>query len=114
MAGISSLPGFRKLDQNIYLVRPLLEFSRHETGKICKELKVPIWIDPSNKNTELSRNRVRQQIIPVLEDLHPGSSLRIASLAERLSHYKDDQHAITILLIKTLRKPEGYALSDFA
>ncbi len=107
LAGISSLKDTRKLNQNINLVRPLLVFSRQETAQICQEMKLPIWIDPSNKNTNLSRNRVRQEIIPVLEDLHPGSSLRISSLAERLSDYKANQQAMARLLLERLSSGEG-------
>lgn len=107
LAGISSLKIFRKLDTGVNLVRPLLGFSRYETFQICKEMNLPIWLDPSNKNLTLSRNRIRQEVIPVLEDLHPGSSMRMASLAERLSHYKEDQHAMAQLLLKALEHPNG-------
>ena len=48
-----------------------------------------------------------KQIIPVLEEIHPGCSMRIASLSERLSHYKEDQQAIASLLIKTIEQPQG-------
>jgi len=107
LAGMSSLKEMRKLNQEIKLIRPLLGFSRNETGQICKAMNLPVWIDPSNANTNLSRNRVRQQIIPVLENLHPGSSMRMASLAERLSKYKEDQHAMASLLIQNLRNADG-------
>jgi len=107
LAGISSLCELRPLNKNIQLVRPLMGFNRDETAQICKEMQIPIWIDPSNTNTNLSRNKVRQEIIPVLEDLHPGCSMRMAALGERLSHYKKDQHAISNLLIKALDHPKG-------
>ncbi len=107
LAGISSLSELRPLNKNIQLVRPLLGFNRYETAHICKEMQIPIWIDPSNKNTNLSRNKVRQEIIPVLEELHPGCSMRIAALAERLSNYNKDQHALSNVLIKILDHPQG-------
>ena len=107
LAGITSLRESRKLNERINLVRPLLGFSRDETALICKEMKLPVWVDPSNKNTNLRRNRIRQQIIPVLEELHPGCSMRMASLAERLCHYEQDQKSMANLLIQSLETSEG-------
>ncbi len=99
LAGLSSLPESRKLLENIQLIRPLLIFNRQETAQICQDMSLPVWLDPSNKNTHLSRNRIRYQVLPVLEDLYPGCSSRMASLAERLSYYKKDQQSMAHLLL---------------
>ena len=107
LTGISSLEESRILHTSIHLVRPLLGFNRGETALICKEMKLPIWVDPSNTNISLSRNKVREQVIPILEDLHPGCSMRMASLAERLCHYEQDQQAMANLLLEVLENPEG-------
>ena len=106
-AGISSLPEARDLDETVKLIRPLLIFSRNETAEICQQLKLPIWLDPSNKNLNFSRNKVRQKIIPVLEELHPGCSTRIASLSERFAQHKNDQQAMATLVIETFKDSEG-------
>jgi hypothetical protein len=45
---------------------------------------LPIWLDPSNASPRFSRNRIRQEVMPVLEELHPGCASRISALAERL------------------------------
>ena len=37
----------------------------------------------SNSNLFYSRNKIRKEVIPILEDIHPGCSLRISYLAER-------------------------------
>jgi tRNA(Ile)-lysidine synthase len=67
------------------LARPLLGFSRTDTARICTELGLPVWIDPSNHDPRFSRNRIRREVVPVLEQLHPGAERRISALAERLS-----------------------------
>ncbi|WP_320666771.1 tRNA lysidine(34) synthetase TilS [Prochlorococcus sp. MIT 1307] len=114
LAGLSTLPESRNLEKGIYLVRPLLDFSRDDTALICKEMKLPIWIDPSNKNITLSRNKVRKKIFPILEELHPGCSMRMASLAERLCHYKEDQDAIATLLLQAIEHPQGLYRQAFS
>tara|TARA_Y100001968_G_C19423798_1_gene753235 strand:- start:212 stop:1231 length:1020 start_codon:yes stop_codon:yes gene_type:complete len=107
LTGLTSLREERSLSANIQLVRPLLNFSRDETYTICQDLELPIWVDPTNNDLTLKRNKVRQVILPILEDLHKGCSIRIASLAERLTHYQEDQKALCLLAIQTITSEEG-------
>ena len=107
LAGLSSLRKSRALSSEFQLVRPMLNFSREDTAEFCKQMLLPIWIDPSNSNINLSRNRIRKEVIPTLNSLYPGCSLRIASLAERLTFYKDDQKLLADLAIESLLHPEG-------
>ncbi len=106
LKGLSSLRPARPLRQNApegpWLRRPLLSFSRAETLSICTELNVPIWLDPSNDDRSLARNCIRHDVVPVLEKLHPGSSLRMAGLAERLSHVRDIQAELAELVLQQL------------
>jgi tRNA(Ile)-lysidine synthase len=67
------------------LVRPLLIFSRRETACFCRREGVPVWTDASNEDPRFARNRVRAEVLPVLECLHPGATRRISALAGRLA-----------------------------
>ena len=107
LAGLSSLREQRELEENIQLIRPILEFSRNETEQICMELQLPIWIDPSNSNLNLKRNKVRLKIMPILEELHKGCTIRMAALAERLTHYQEDQKTIASLALESLQYNDG-------
>ena len=68
----------------ILLARPLLTFSRADTGRVCSQLQLPVWHDPSNSDRRYSRNLIRADVLPVLEGLHPGAAQRISAQAERL------------------------------
>ncbi len=107
IAGLSSLRERRILQGEIELVRPMLIFSRKETLQMCDEMNLPIWIDPSNSNVQLARNRIRKEVLPVLEKLNHGSTMRIASLAESLSHLHNDQYQLTKLAIQSISNEEG-------
>ena len=107
LAGLTSLREERLLIENIQLVRPLLNFSRDETYQICKELKIPIWKDPTNEELIFKRNKVRQVVLPILEDMYKGCSLRITSLAERLQYYQEDQKALSLLAVQAIASKEG-------
>ncbi|MEY3750614.1 MAG: tRNA lysidine(34) synthetase TilS [Cyanobacteriota bacterium] len=89
--GLASLRPQRPLSAELTLVRPLLLFSRRETGQIHRQLGLPLWPDTSNEEPRYSRNRLRQEVLPVLEQLHPGASRRISGVAERLAQ-EQEQH----------------------
>jgi len=91
------------------LCRPLLPFSRSDTLRICRQLDLPIWEDTSNSDPRFSRNRVRAEVLPVLESLHPGAARRIAAQAERLAEEDDDQDELLQLALTALVLPSTQA-----
>jgi tRNA(Ile)-lysidine synthase len=77
------------LDENpqstIYLVRPLLEITRSQTGQFCQQQKLPIWEDSTNQDLKYARNRIRSQLLPYLEThFNPKAQQALAQTAELL------------------------------
>ncbi|MBE9123288.1 tRNA lysidine(34) synthetase TilS [Tychonema sp. LEGE 07199] len=69
----------------IYLVRPLLEITRSQTGQFCQEQKLPIWEDSTNQDLKYARNRIRSELLPYLEThFNPKAQQAIAQTAELL------------------------------
>jgi tRNA(Ile)-lysidine synthase len=87
----------------VWLVRPLQLFSREDTERICRRDGWPVWKDPTNDQLELSRNRVRAQVLPVLEQLHPGAAIRISEQAERLAAEQEQQQELLDLALLPLQ-----------
>ena len=107
--GLASLASQRPWRNDLMLCRPLLIFSRAETAKICSALGLPMWPDPSNDDLRLSRNRIRHEVLPVLEALHPGASRRLCGTAARLHQELqalDDWHAIALQWLANNDSPE--------
>ena len=100
--GLASLRPRRPLAAGIDVVRPLLGFSRTDTGRICDELKLPVWPDPSNNDMGFSRNRVRHGVLPVLETLHPGATRRLAQLSESLAQESENHNELLRLALQQL------------
>jgi len=111
LAGLGSLRCERPLGDphppSLLLVRPLLSFSRMETAAICEEMNLPIWLDPSNNDLGFSRNRIRHEVMPVLQSLHPGCEQRMAQLSERLSQVHMNQTALLNLSLNSLQHENG-------
>ena len=111
LAGLGALRPVRPISNNspngAQLRRPLLGFSRADTSAMCRDLQVPIWQDPSNQSSDFARNRIRAEVLPVLEQLHPGCSQRMANLAERTSQLRDTQQELSQLALQPLRTSTG-------
>lgn len=52
------------------IIRPLLSCSGKEIREYCKESNIPYRVDSTNADTEYSRNRIRQNIVPEFEMLN--------------------------------------------
>lgn len=70
--GIAGLTAMKPRSANI--VRPLLSFSRSEIEQYLALRKLPFIHDSSNASDAHRRNRLRNRIFPLLEELFPGAS----------------------------------------
>ncbi len=111
LIGLSTLKEQRNLDDNLELARPLLIFNRDETLEICQEFALPIWVDPSNENMNLTRNIIRKEILPTLNSIYKGADSRIASVAKRLESYSEDQQLLAQIAIKFCQEGQITSLS---
>jgi tRNA(Ile)-lysidine synthase len=89
--GLTSLVVERALYGTVKLVRPLLHFSRTQTGQYCQTQQLPVCIDPTNFDLTYSRNRIRLELLPYLQQhFNPqveNSLARTASLLEAEANF---------------------------
>jgi tRNA(Ile)-lysidine synthase len=78
------------------VVRPLLPLWRAETEAFCRERGLPFRVDSSNPDTK--RGVIRSQILPLLEQLHPGAR-------ENILRALDERQTIPPALAKLLAEP---------
>jgi len=65
------------------IVRPLLAIHREETEAYCRDLGLAYRVDSSNADTK--RGLIRNEILPLLRDLHPGAEQNLLALADEPS-----------------------------
>lgn len=81
--GLRGLCGMRPVNGKI--IRPLLGVSRREIEEYLKERRQDFCTDSTNLSDDYTRNRMRHQIIPVLEaGLNVQACAHIAQAGERL------------------------------
>lgn len=89
--GITGLTSMRPRSGNV--VRPLLPFSRAEIEQYVADKRLTFITDSSNNSDVHRRNRLRNSILPALEDAFPGASdaiLRtVANLESTASIYRE-------------------------
>jgi tRNA(Ile)-lysidine synthase len=73
-------------------IRPLLAITREQTESACSELNITPWLDPHNVDKQFARVRVRNVVMPNLEEnIGPGISDALARSANLL---RDDADAL--------------------
>lgn len=66
------------------LIRPLLCLTARDTREWCARRGVAVVADPSNADTAYRRVRVRRELLPALERVHPGAGANVAAFADLL------------------------------
>ena len=86
--GLSSIPPVRKIAEG-WLVRPLLELTAAEIRAACRESELDFTEDETNADRTYARNRIRRDVIPVLETIFPAPQKQAVRLSERLRADED-------------------------
>jgi tRNA(Ile)-lysidine synthase len=86
-SGLDGLIGLRPrsawpLGRGPSLARPLLESSRAETLRYCRQAGLTPREDPTNLLLQATRNRLRHEIVPVLRRLNPRLDEALCRLGE--------------------------------
>jgi len=72
LRGLQPVSRWRSSDRSLTIIRPLLEVSREETAEYCHSQHLAPRIDASNLSLSPLRNRIRRQLVPLLEKYNPG------------------------------------------
>ncbi|MDX9708253.1 MAG: tRNA lysidine(34) synthetase TilS [Trichloromonas sp.] len=70
-------------------IRPLLPFAREQLREFLAEQGCPFIDDASNRDPRFTRNRIRHQLLPLLESFNPRVEEHLCRLSERLSVEED-------------------------
>lgn len=89
-AGIDGVAGMRRSTR-----KPLLALRRSETHELCRLCGITVAVDESNTNPRFRRNRVRQELVPLLDDIAQRDVS--ALLAREADLIADDEQFLTDL-----------------
>ena len=85
--GLKGLTGINNINKKI--IRPLSSFSRAEILTFAHKNKIDWREDKSNANTKYTRNKIRHQVIPVLQEINPNLLETFKQTLENLQGSED-------------------------
>ncbi len=99
-SGIRGLSGISFInDRNV--IRPLLNISKNEILSYIENNALTYVTDSSNESCEYHRNKIRNELIPQLEELNPGFK---QSLARNIVLYQDTDRYIKEVTLEHFNK----------
>ena len=111
-SGPRSLAGMRPSTtrSGALLLRPFLDLRRSTTRAACAALGLEPWDDPHNVDRSFTRVRVRDEVLPVMEQaLGPGVAEALARTARLLREDAD-----TLDALAAVAGADGLAIADLA
>ncbi len=82
-AGLQGLAGMQHNHSH-----PILNLRRSDTERLCNELKIECVVDPTNTDLKFLRNQVRQQLLPLINEVSKRDVAPI--LARQAELFRDD------------------------
>jgi tRNA(Ile)-lysidine synthase len=115
LKGMSYRAIIKTFDEQIPIVRPLLEMKREETVAYCAAHDLHPHYDASNDSLEYQRNRIRHQLIPTLETYNPKIREALLRMSQTI---KDDSDLLDSLVDSAWREcatpQSGFVILDFS
>ncbi len=85
LAGLAGMPRARPLGEAVSIIRPLLALRREEVLRYLDQIGQKYCVDASNTSHDFARNRVRHELLPLLQEKYnpeiAGSIARLSKLA---------------------------------
>ena len=87
--GLAGMPECRALDGKVRLIRPLLRLRRPALLDEMNEKQIPYRVDSSNRDLRFTRNRLRLELLPLLEqDYNPAIVEVLCRLADQAQEFR--------------------------
>lgn len=112
--GLGSMRPVRELPGGVLLLRPLMDMTRAEVIEELNRRGESYSSDPLNESDRYRRNRVRREVLPLLEELEPGAVRVLARTAARCAEESDlvEAQAAALFERAVLLREEGRLALD--
>ena len=110
LRGLTGIPTFRKLSDELTLVRPMLAVSRAQTHAYVKKLGRNHQVDASNDDSRYTRNFLRNELLPLARKKFPDIDQAIARLTEAAQDHQNSMPQLVAVAsesISTIENRDG-------
>lgn len=102
--GLRGIHSVSRLNETARLIRPMLTVTRAEVLAHCTHYSLEFRQDSSNLSPELTRNRIRQELIPLLHSFNQRSNETIIRFAELITDDDDCLRQIAAEALAEIRE----------
>lgn len=103
--GIAGLHGI--LPKSGYVIRPLLFVGRKKINEYSQRNNIAFVEDSTNKDTKFTRNKIRNEIVPLLKDISPNFDVVLKRDIERLRETEQVFRSVVDKTKKDILKKKG-------
>lgn len=103
LTGLCSIPPVRN-----NIIRPLISCSRSDIENYLRSKNQNFVVDSSNLSNEYTRNKIRNQIIPILKQINPNVQNSVFELALRLRQEENFLSELTKIEVEKARFKDGF------
>ena len=90
LAGLKGMPSSRPLSDRVQIIRPLLSVRRTKIERFLQSLGQDFRSDSSNRDTSLTRNFLRHELLPLLEQrLNPQVREHLLRLTQQAGEWHE-------------------------
>jgi tRNA(Ile)-lysidine synthase len=89
-------------------IHPILQLRRSETVALCEALGISVFHDPSNDDERFQRNRIRHEVLPLLQSI---SQRDVVSVIARQAELVRDDDALLDELASAIDPTDAKAIS---
>ncbi len=115
LSGLSGIAGKLPLSSDVLLVRPMLASRHRELLALLDVEKIAYRTDSSNRDLRYTRNRLRREIIPLLErEINPALTDVLTRLATQAHECQAAVTAIAREHLEASEKPRASAVLVFS
>lgn len=82
--GLCGIPPVRAMEGGRLVIRPLLQCDKPSLEAFCRENGLDYVVDSTNEDISYARNRIRQCVIPQLQEINPSVCEAASRLSETL------------------------------
>ena len=107
LQGLRGIASERELHPGLRLIRPLLSITRPEILDYLQALGQPWREDASNRDPHFTRNRIRHELLPLLETFNPAVRTILGRLAEQATDAHTEQEATARTLLVAAELPRA-------
>ncbi len=97
LAGLCGIPPIRKSADMAHpdIIRPFIEATRSETEEYCCKNQLEYMTDSTNSDERYTRNKIRRQIVPLLQEINPSIEQSAARMTESLREDRECLDSMT-------------------